>query len=320
MYIIGENERRESNPIVRGDGDRNVPRVDPIPQQELTPEQRADNLIHEAEAAKAKIYNKPGRILDNSNVSHKNCGDSNPMSAFQFIAQMDQDYMVVGAHVDELTRAKIIKGEYVDFSKLLPKDRILVEEDGRMELVIRNGKTYWTPVSEGISINNFNRWEQAFQIYSEIYTKQFPHRSSELIQYNHVIHLISLSYTWDNIYSYDKEFRLHLSKHPTRSWAVILQQVWSMKLKDRLANQSFNHGQPQGGQLASSYNKSQSPKSSDHCRRINRGKCKFGASCRYDHHCSYCNKYGHGFFNCHKAAANREKNEKKPKKDQEDNK
>ena len=132
--------------------------------------------------------------------------------------------------MDETTCAKIVKGEYVDFGKLLPKDRILVEEDGRMELVIKNGKTFRVPAADGVSINNFSKWEQAFRIYSNIYTTQFPHCATELIQYNHVIHSIAGLYTWDNVYSYDKEFRTHLAKHPERSWSVILQQAWSMKL------------------------------------------------------------------------------------------
>ena len=49
---------------------------------------------------------------------------------------MDQDYLVVGNHIDEVTQEKIRSGQYIDFSKLIPKDRILTEDEGRMELVI----------------------------------------------------------------------------------------------------------------------------------------------------------------------------------------
>ena len=73
-----------------------------------------------------------------------------------FTAKIDEDYLVVGGHVDEATKLKIIKSEYVDFGKLLPCDRILVKEDGCMELVVRNGKTFWMPVSESVSINSFS--------------------------------------------------------------------------------------------------------------------------------------------------------------------
>ena len=33
---------------------------------------------------------------------------------------------------------------------------------------------------------------------------------------------------------YDKEFRVHLSHFPQRSWAIILQQAWSMYLNEKL--------------------------------------------------------------------------------------
>ena len=63
-----------------------------------------------------------------------------------------------------------MRGEYIDFSKLFPGDRILTEEDGRMELIVKNRRTYWAPVNEAVSINGFTRWEQAFRIFSEIYS------------------------------------------------------------------------------------------------------------------------------------------------------
>ena len=141
----------------------------------------------------------------------------------------------MGNHVDETTQGKIIPGEYVNFGKLLPKDKILVEEEGRMELIVKNGKTFWTPVTETVSINSYFKWEQAFRTFSDIYMRHHQSKSTELIQYNHVIHSISLTYVWDNIYVYDKEFRIHLSKHPEHNWGVILQQAWSMKLRDRLS-------------------------------------------------------------------------------------
>ena len=129
---------------------------------------------------------------------------------------------------------KIQKGEYIDFSKLIPRDKVVVEEDSRLELVVRNGRTFWTPVTPGVTINNFQRWEQAFRVFSNIYCKTNPTRATELIEYNHIIHTISQAYSWDNVYLYDKEFRMHMSKNPSRSWGMILQQAWSLRLKDRI--------------------------------------------------------------------------------------
>ena len=96
------------------------------------------------------------------------------------------------------------------------------------------GKTYWVPVGDTVSVNNFTKWEQAFRVFLDIYNRHHPHRSTELIQYNHMIHTASLTYIWDNVCAYDKDFRLHMARYPDRSWGIILQQAWAMRLKDKI--------------------------------------------------------------------------------------
>ena len=99
---------------------------------------------------------------------------------------------------------------------------------------------------------------------------------------------------------YDKEFRLHMSRFPQRSWAIILQQAWSMRLKDRVVNR-LNNSSPGGN----GYSGSSRTRVNDPCRRFNRGRCNFGSSCKYEHRCSYCFKFGHSTLNCRKAQADR---------------
>ena len=36
------------------------------------------------------------------------------------------------------------------------------------------------------------------------------------------------------------------------------------------------------------------------CRRFNEGKCTAGLSCKYDHRCLECGKFGHGEHICRK--------------------
>ena len=119
------------------------------------------------------------------------------------------------------------------------------------------------------------------------------------------------------MYNYDKEFRLHLSRHPERSWSVILQQAWSMRVKDRLtftkgesnhrnyAASGFNsHGNNNG-------NGNSKTKNNEPCRRLNKGKCKFGANCRYEHRCSYCLKFAHAILTCRKLILDMDKGQVK---------
>ena len=92
---------------------------------------------------------------------------------------VDNKYMVIGTHVDDSLYEKITRGQYVDFGKLIPRDRLANEEDNRLELIFKNGKAYWIPAHESVAINSLAQWEQAFRVFSNIYTKEHPYRSSE---------------------------------------------------------------------------------------------------------------------------------------------
>ena len=87
----------------------------------------SENMIQRSEAKKAHIYAAPGKNLIHSVLLH-------------------EDYLIAGNHVNEITRKKIGNGEYVDFSKLMPRDRIALEEDQRMEMVNRGGMSFWVPL------------------------------------------------------------------------------------------------------------------------------------------------------------------------------
>ena len=96
--------------------------------------------------------------------------------------------------------------EYVDFAKLIPKDKITAEEDHRMEMINKGGMSYWVPVAncETTTISGFGKWEQAFHVFSNIYTSFHPDRAGELIQYNHIIHMALQTFSWENVYRYDR--------------------------------------------------------------------------------------------------------------------
>ena len=153
--------------------------------------------------------------------------------------------------------------------------------------------SYLAPASDRdtLQISGYSRWEQAFRVYSNVITGQYPGKVLELLQYNHTIHMASTSYFWENVYSYDREFRQHIARHPQRPWNVILQQALTMLLKDRFKNE--NSFFQKGGRHTKS--------NKEPCKRFNKGRCTYGASCRYDHRCTVpkCGKFGHGAYVCH---------------------
>ena len=120
---------------------------------------RAAKMIQEAEASRARLVPTPGKYGEN-------------YDKFLHSAFVDEEYLVIGSHVDEITSKKIVNCEYVDFAKLLPRDRLSVDEDHRMELVNRNGIGYWVPVTDrevGV-ISSFAKWETAFRVFFRIYS------------------------------------------------------------------------------------------------------------------------------------------------------
>ena len=240
---------------------------------------QTNQAIKEAEAAKARMMATPGKYpvkiheIDNFR---------------QQANIVDKSYLVIWNQIDDGLHRKIVNHEYVDFAKLLCRDRLTNEENTRMELVSRGGSTYFIPVSDresSVSVSNFGRWEQAFRAFSNVYIQAYPSRATKLIQYNHLIYTASLSFTWDNVYRYDKEFRMHLSNFPHCNWGVILQQAWSIYLKDRIVK----HNEDRTGNGG---------KRKEICKRFNKGKCTSGYRCSYDHRCLICGKFGHGAHIC----------------------
>ena len=204
-------------------------RYDEEEDRERRQRMRADQVVRAAEAGKAKMYDVPGKANEGLHQSVFNA------------LSINECYHMTSAHVSDSTRKKIERGDYVDFGKLLSKDKVKAEEDDRIELVNRGGRITFAPVSsrEASAIPNLTKWEQAFRVFSDIYLRANPERVNELIEYGNTIATASQTYIWENVYAYDKMFRMHMGEFKGRSWKVILHQAWMTKLKDRI--ESVNH-------------------------------------------------------------------------------
>ena len=200
----------------------------------------------------------------------------------------------MASHLDPATRQKIINHEFVDFAKLLPpRDRKFNanEDEQLMRLINKGGQAFYALVENGSAISSYGKWEQAFRVFLDVYNSKFPTRATELIQYNHIIFMASVTYAWENMYTYDQEFRRHMSQNPSRNWGIILQQAYMLYLKDR---QKF-HGSSMSRNVESGVARNKKL-----CYSFNKGKCTYGAKCKFDHKCGFCSKFGHGVFNCRK--------------------
>ena len=132
-------------------------------------EQRVDRLIRSAENGRPSINDIPGNVTQGLEQGYFDLSNR-----FMHSAMVDEDYLVVARHVDEHLVRKIKAGEYIDFARLLPRDRVAAEQDQRMQLVNSNGHLTCMPLgTEGNNIGSFAKWEQAFRVFSNVYMQEF---------------------------------------------------------------------------------------------------------------------------------------------------
>ena len=92
-----------------------------------------------------------------------------------------------------------------------------------------------------------------------------------------------------------------MAEHPARNWGIILQQAWTLHMKEKLGLNNANYRGSAG--LANS-SVSQRKSNGKNCWKYNRGKCTYGFGCKFEHRCGICNKFGHGAHICHKGQQN----------------
>ena len=269
-------------------------------------EARADQIVKEATASKAAAYDVSG--MDNAELINRGISQIRDGCQRMFTcSNVDDDYLLVASHVEAITREKIMNNESIDFAKLIHKDKYNEDEGGyqKMQMVNKGGVSYWVPLTDKINaIYSYPKWDQAFSVFLDIYTSRFPGKTSELIQYSHIIHTASMSHSWDNVYLYDREFCRHIERHPERNWGVFLQQAWTMFLKDRInatPNSKFGVNNGSNNNAVNGEHR-KSGVSRKLCIPFNvTGECRFGTKCRFDHCCGFCGRFGHGTYNCRKA-------------------
>ena len=201
---------------------------------------------------------------------------------------VDKSYSAIANHVDEQTKKKIINNEYVEFAKLIPKNkfrRLEDESSGLQQVVSKGGYMYCLQLgkhkdmSGADTILNFAKWTRP---------SEFSHTSTlgptligqpKLMQYSHTIHDAAQSFLWENVYAYDRDFRHHLSQKIGRSWGVILNQAWTFYMRERSIYSM--HGSGSNVQRGTPGR----PKR-DMCWTYQTGKCTYGISCKYEHKCA----------------------------------
>ena len=263
----------------------------------MTGREAAEAAILEAEKHKALILPNKGKDFPHQvNIPRMKIDDDD-----------DDDFFHATCHVDVSLIGKIRRGEYVDLEKLLVKPKALSgrqnHEPGKVSFVNKDGTIKAVQEDVTPKITNIRKWEQAFRMYATIYAEANPHRSAEIFQYISIINGAATKYIWDNVAYYDYTFRQLMARKPHRSWAKIYNQMWNVALTEPL--QFNNHSNAQGGQGSSSDNRNKRRDWRDGCCwKFNKGHCKHGPRCRFEHRCTFCGSYNHPLKSCRRKPGN----------------
>ena len=264
---------------------------------------RADKIVLEAEKYRAEVAAPSGKVFQNEITDE---------IRLKRLLDNDDDFFHVTCHVDGNLKAKIKSGEFVELERLLPKERGGAATIGNgdtmdfrsfIQAIARGGSTYMGPSLEGNKdrkISSICKWEQAFRVYAVIYTEAHPERAAKIWQYVYTINTAAASFSWENVYFYDQTFRRLMEEKPWRSWSKTYTQGWNIAMRDSINN---NSNRIPGNQ--SNPNFKRKDWKDECCWKFNKNRCTRGSDCNYDHRCTYCGGWKHGFHNCRKRLGKR---------------
>ena len=337
--MIKSGKSNKCSSIRRSDGGEDQHQTTERGASESDPNNIADQLLMQAEKFRAKVEAPKGKNFteflmpyDYEKLRSKFIRPEGlaPLdNEILFLRNFDQDdeFFHITSQIEPTLRSKIERGEFIDLERLLPKDKI--PGGGRsanddlnkqlFQLITQGTNTYLdNPIPKTGKINNIRKWDQAFHVYAAIYTNANPDRSSEIWQYVYMIHTAAAVNPWDNVYYYDINFRELMASKPWRSWGKTYTQGWNMAFNNSSQSGSgYNNAHGNGGHAQSSYSGNQSGRSwkDDCCWRYNKNRCnRTSGECKFDHRCTYCAGWNHGFANCRKRKNKHRKSGGSPKK------
>ena len=219
-------------------------------------------------------------------------------------------------------KERIIKGEYIDFSTLLPKAMFSSSPEPdqpslfTVQLPSSSGDISVRPAIKSRKITSFSSWMEAWNVYLAVTIDHMPSRAPSLIAYQRIITSASVQYPLESWLTYDIQFRTLAASNPSLRWDVRHADLWlqcitpsrtlhsgrwpcphcgsTTHYPDRCPFHSYSSRQVpntqwnayRGQHTVSSNSTSNVPKSPC-CRDFNYSSCS-RANCKNAHRCKAC--------------------------------
>ncbi|XP_033743150.1 uncharacterized protein LOC117329342 [Pecten maximus] len=181
----------------------------------------------------------------------------------------------LGLHVSNANKQKILNGEYIDLSILLPKN--VNQPEASHKVAIVEGELVIQPKTVKIKINDINSWTDAFIIYMSIYIDAHPEQMQSMLKYMQSVRLGASRSSNMGWKQYDEQYRLRKSRLPLASWGLIDPELW------------FIYMQSSSPAVSLMNNATTSSQSTLKCYDYNyKGQCS-RHQCQYKHKCLRCN-------------------------------
>ncbi|CAI5799342.1 XP_034966506.1uncharacterized protein LOC118082785 [Podarcis lilfordi] len=177
---------------------------------------------------------------------------------------------IVGNHLSQRKRDKILNGDFIDMFRLLPPAKMT----GKGEKRRSHGKRrYRAPRVE----RTFDHWLDGFQVFMGVVSAAYPKRAMHLVAYMaHVRRARDLAGDTAAL-NYDEDFRRNASLLSSTRWDLRDQNYWSEHVGP------YVDRKPQD----SSKSWKTAPRQRRLCWEFNKGVC-VRTVCKYSHECEKC--------------------------------
>jgi len=207
--------------------------------------------------------------------------------------------------LDKALEDKILRGEYVDFSLLLP-ETLYQTQTPALQLRYEDsppgylGSPLTVVKRKKPVVDSFQKWLDAFMAYMLVIVTAYPNRAVELIKYQQIISRAVTKFKGLAWYTYDEHFRRRAARDLTIAWDRIDIELWTVTFTGT--------AKPHCSICSSPYHQSddcphQEPskkprRSALVCFDFNKPSGCQRRTCHFPHNCRRCGSSSHALFNC----------------------
>ena len=213
--------------------------------------------------------------------------------------------------LDKNLEDKILRGEYIDFTLLLP-DSLTQPQAPEIQLCLDDSapgsSSPLTMVRKRKPIiDTFHKWLDAYTTYMLVLVAAYPRRSLELLKYQQTISCAATKFKGLSWLTYDEQFRRRAAYDLTINWGQVDLELWTVTFSGLAKQHCLLCSSPYHSQsdCPSEDTARQQPKNSPVCFRFNRSSGCTSSSCPFPHVCRRCRSSSHSILSCPRGTSRR---------------